>query len=224
MLMSVLRTAVLYFVVVFCIRIMGKRQIGELQPSELVVTILISELAAIPMQDLNRPITNGVITILVLVLLEILLSTLTMKSMFFRKLFEGKSAIIIKNGKIDQKMMKKLRITIDDLLEGLRQAGNFSVDEIDYAIMETNGKISIQQKSNYETVTKKDMKIKSKDKGMPTVVISDGKLIEKVFDDFKTVTKEDISRQLKLKNLIVDEVFLMTVNEAEEYYIVKKEV
>lgn len=224
MLMSVLRTAVLYFVVVFCIRIMGKRQIGELQPSELVVTILISELAAIPMQDLNRPITNGVITILVLVLLEILLSTLTMKSMFFRKLFEGKSAIIIKNGKIDQKMMKKLRITIDDLLEGLRQAGNFSVDEIDYAIMETNGKISIQQKSDYETVTKKDMKIKSKDKGMPTVVISDGKLIEKVFDDFKTVTKEDISRQLKLKNLIVDEVFLMTVNEAEEYYIVKKEV
>lgn len=224
MLMSVLRTAVLYFVVVFCIRIMGKRQIGELQPSELVVTILISELAAIPMQDLNRPITNGVITILVLVLLEILLSTLTMKSMFFRKLFEGKSAIIIKNGKIDQKMMKKLRITIDDLLEGLRQAGNFSVDEIDYAIMETNGKISIQEKSDYETVTKKDMKIKSKDKGMPTVVISDGKLIEKVFDDFKTVTKEDISRQLKLKNLIVDEVFLMTVNEAEEYYIVKKEV
>lgn len=224
MLMSVLRTAVLYFVVVFCIRIMGKRQIGELQPSELVVTILISELAAIPMQDLNRPITNGVITILVLVLLEILLSTLTMKSMLFRKLFEGKSAIIIKNGKIDQKMMKKLRITIDDLLEGLRQAGNFSVDEIDYAIMETNGKISIQQKSDYETVTKKDMKIKSKDKGMPTVVISDGKLIEKVFDDFKTVTKEDISRQLKLKNLIVDEVFLMTVNEAEEYYIVKKEV
>lgn len=224
MLMSVLRTAVLYFVVVFCIRIMGKRQIGELQPSELVVTILISELAAIPMQDLNRPITNGVITILVLVLLEILLSTLTMKSMFFRKLFEGKSAIIIKNGKIDQKMMKKLRITIDDLLKGLRQAGNFSVDEIDYAIMETNGKISIQQKSDYETVTKKDMKIKSKDKGMPTVVISDGKLIEKVFDDFKTVTKEDISRQLKLKNLIVDEVFLMTVNEAEEYYIVKKEV
>lgn len=224
MLMSVIRTAVLYFVVIFCIRIMGKRQIGELQPGELVVTILISELAAIPMQDLNRPITNGVITISVLVLLEILLSTLTMKSAFFRKVFEGKSAIIIKNGEIDQKMMKSLRITIDDLLEGLRQAGNFSVDEIDYAIMETNGKISIRQKSAFETVTKKDMKIKSKEKGMPTVVISDGVLQEKVFDDFTKVTKDDVARQLKLKNLTVEEVFLMTVNEAEEYYTVKKQV
>lgn len=224
MLMSVIRTAVLYFVVIFCIRIMGKRQIGELQPGELVVTILISELAAIPMQDLNRPISNGVITIFILVILEILISTLTMKSAFFRKIFEGKSAIIIKNGEIDQKMMKKLRMTIDDLLEGLRQAGNFSVDEIDYAIMETNGKISIQQKSAFETVTKKDMKIKTKDKGMPTVVISDGVLQDKVFKDFTTVTKEDVARQLKLKNLTVEQVFLMTVNQVGEYYLVKKEV
>ncbi|MGN0173356.1 MAG: DUF421 domain-containing protein [Acutalibacteraceae bacterium] len=223
MMMTVLRTAVLYLVVVLCMRIMGKRQVGELQPSELVVTILISELASIPMQDLDRPVTNGIIAIFVLVLLELILSAVTLKSMFFRKIFEGKSAIIIKNGVIDQKMMKKLRITIDDLLEGIRQAGNFSIDSIDFAIMETNGKISVAPKVKYEPVSKEDMKIDAKDKGFPTVVISDGKFIESVFDDFTHVTREDAVRQLRLKNLTAEEVFLMTVNEAGEFILVEKE-
>ena len=138
MIASVIRTVVLYLVVILCMRIMGKRQVGELQPSDLVVTILISELASVPIQDLNRPITSGVIAIFVLVLLELLLSTLTLKSMFVRKIFEGKASIVIKNGIIDQKMMKKLRITIDDLLEGLRQTGAFLPDDVDFAIMETN--------------------------------------------------------------------------------------
>ena len=169
MMMPVIRTAVLYLVVILCMRIMGKRQVGELQPSELVVTILISELASIPMQDLNRPVTNGIIAIFVLVLLELLLSALSLKSILFRKLFDGKSAIIIKNGVIDQKMMKKLRVTIDDLLEGLRQAGSFSIEEVDFAIMETNGKISVQPKQKYEPVSKGDMKLNARDKGFSTV-------------------------------------------------------
>ncbi len=223
MLMTVVRTAVLYLVVVLCMRIMGKRQVGELQPSELVVTILISELASIPMQDLNRPVSNGVIAIFVLVLLELLLSSLTLKSMIFRKIFEGKSAIIIKNGVIDQKMMKKLRVTIDDLLEGLRQAGSFSVDEVDFAIMETNGKLSVQPKLRYEPVSKADMKINARDKGFPTVVISDGKLIDSVFQQFDEVKEEDVMLQLKTRNLTVENVFLMTVNEAKEYVIIRKE-
>ena len=223
MLMSVIRTAVLYFVVVLCMRIMGKRQVGELQPSELVITILISELASIPMQDLNRPVTNGVIAILVLVLLELIISALTLKSMFFRKVFEGKSAIIIKNGIIDQKMMKKLRITIDDLLEGLRQAGNFSVDKVNYAIMETNGTISVQLKEAFDTVTKRDMKIKTENEGMPTVIISDGNFIDKVFDNFDYISKEDALKELQKNDLSESEVFLMTANESGEFYIVRKE-
>lgn len=223
MMLTVVRTAVLYLVVVLCMRVMGKRQVGELQPSELVVTILISELASIPMQDLNRPVTNGIIAILVLVLLELVLSVLTMKSMFFRKIFEGKSAIIIKNGVINQKMMKKLRITIDDLLEGIRQTGNFSVDAVDFAIMETNGKFSVQPKMKFEPVSKEDMKINAKDKGFPTVIISDGKMIDEVFDDFTAVTREDAIKRLRVKNLTVEDVFLMTVNEAGEFLIIKKE-
>ena len=194
MIMTVTRTAILYFVVIICMRIMGKRQVGELQPSELVITILISELASIPMQDLNRPVSSGVIAILVLVLLELIVSALTLKSDIFRKIFEGKSAVIIQNGVIDQKVMKKLRVTIDDLLEGLRQAGNFSIEKVNYAVMETNGRISV----------------------LPKVLISDGKIAS---EDFKNEAK----KQLKEKGLKLSQVFLMTKNDLGEYFIVRKE-
>ncbi|MBQ4156035.1 MAG: DUF421 domain-containing protein [Clostridia bacterium] len=218
--MTVIRTAFLYFVVVLSMRIMGKRQVGELQPSEFVVTILISELASIPIQDLNRPITNGILAIFVLVLLELLLSFLTLKSDVFRKIFEGKSATIIKNGVIDQKMMKKLRITIDDLLEGIRQSGNFSVETVDLAIMETNGKLSVQPKIKYEPVSKEDLNINNVDKGLPTLVISDGKIDEEAL---QKISKIDILKELKSRNLTVEEVFLMTVNEIGEFVVIRKE-
>ena len=220
MMMTVIRTAVLYLVVVLSIRIMGKRQVGELQPSELVVTILISELASIPMQDLSRPITNGVLAIFVLVLLELLLSFLMLKSDICKKIFEGKSATIIKNGVIDQKMMKKLRITVDDLLEGIRQTGNFSVETIDLAIMETNGKISVQPKIKYEPVSKQDLKIECVDKGLPTLVISDGKIVEEALQN---VSKIDVLNELKSRKLSVGEVFIMTVDRVGEFVVIRKE-
>ncbi len=216
MIMTVTRTAILYFVVIICMRIMGKRQVGELQPSELVITILISELASIPMQDLNRPVSSGVIAILVLVLLELIVSALTLKSDIFRKIFEGKSAVIIQNGVIDQKVMKKLRVTIDDLLEGLRQAGNFSIEKVNYAVMETNGRISVQLKEDFDTATRQDMNIKSKSEGLPKVLISDGKIASEVF-------KNEAKKQLKEKGLKLSQVFLMTKNDLGEYFIVRKE-
>ena len=218
--MTVMRTAILYFVVVLSMRIMGKRQVGELQPSEFVVTILISELASIPIQDLNRPITNGILAIFVLVLLELLLSFLTLKSDIFRKVFEGKSATIIKNGVIDQKMMKKLRITIDDLLEGIRQTGNFSVETIDLAIMETNGKLSVQPKIKYEPVSKQDLNIETADKGFPMLVISDGKIVEEAL---QKISKVEILKELKSRDLMIENVFLMTVNELGEFVVIRKE-
>lgn len=216
MIMTITRTAILYFVVIICMRIMGKRQVGELQPSELVITILISELASIPMQDLNRPVSSGVIAILVLVLLELIVSALTLKSDIFRKIFEGKSAVIIQNGVIDQKVMKKLRVTIDDLLEGLRQAGNFSIEKVNYAVMETNGRISVQLKEDFDTATRQDMNIKSKSEGLPKVLISDGKIAS---EDFKNEAK----KQLKEKGLKLSQVFLMTKNDLGEFFIVRKE-
>ena len=120
-------------------------------------------------------------------------------------------------------MMKKLRVTIDDLLEGLRQAGSFSIEEVDFAIMETNGKISVQPKQKYEPVSKGDMKLNVRDKGFSTVVISDGRLCEEVFSEFSKVSEEDVMLRLREKNLTVEDVFLMTVNEAKEFVIIKKE-
>ena len=216
MIMTVVRTAILYIAVVLSMRIMGKRQVGELQPSELVVTILISELASIPMQDLSRPITNGILAIFTLVLLELLLSFFVLKSESFKKIFEGKSAIIIKDGVIDQKMMKKLRITIDDLLGGIRQSGNFSVETVDLAIMETNGRISVQSKTKYEPVSKQDMNIECADKGLPMLVVSDGKIVEEAL---QSISKVDILNELKSRKLLVENVFLMTVNELGEFVV-----
>lgn len=220
MIMTAIRTIILYFVVIICMRIMGKRQVGELQPSEFVVTILISELASIPIQDLNRPITNGILAIFLLVVLELLLSFAILKSDFLRKLFEGKSATIIKNGVVDQKKMKDLRITIDDLLEGLRQSGNFSIDTVDIAIMETNGRISVQPKANFQPPQRQDLKIKSADKGLPILLISDGKIVEEAC---QSISKIEILKELKSRNLMVQNVFLMTVNALGEFVVIRKE-
>ena len=223
MLMSVVRTFVLYAVVILCMRLMGKRQVGDLQPSELVVTMMIAELASIPMQDLDRPVINGVIAIFVLTFIEIVLSVITLKSPFFRKILEGKSAIIIKDGVIDQKMMKKLRVTIDDLLEGIRQEGVFSIDTVEFAIRETNGKLTVQKKAKEEPVTPKDLELDVDKKSLPTVIISDGKLIESVFDEFSVVKRKYAMEKKKKKHLEIKDVFLMTVNENKEFVIVRKE-
>ena len=146
-----------------------------------------------------------------------------MKSGFFRKIFEGKAAIIIKNGVVDQKMMKKLRITIDDLLEGLRQSGNFSINDVDLAIMETNGNFSVMPKPESQPATKKDMKIKQKSNGLEVVVISDGKLVEEVFEEFDKISKIDVLNELKKQKLKVENVFLMCVNETQEFFVIRKE-
>ena len=134
MLTSLLRTFILFIIIVIALRIMGKRQIGQLQPAELVVTILLSEMAATPMQDNDIPMLNTVIAILVLVSLEIIMSLISLKSIKMRTLIQGNSVMLINNGKVDQKQMKRLRYTLDDLLEGLRQKDVFDINDVQYAI------------------------------------------------------------------------------------------
>ena len=130
MLITLFRSIILYVLIIAAVRIMGKRQIGELQPTELVITIMISEIAAIPMQDNGLPLFNSIIPILVLVAFEIILSVINMKSMRFRRVMEGNSIIVIRDGKVDQAALKKLRITTDDLTESLRQKDVFDISEV----------------------------------------------------------------------------------------------
>ena len=177
MISTVLRTVILYIVVTLAIRLMGKRQIGDMQPNELVVTLLISEIAAIPLQDTDQPVFIGVVAILVVVFLEIIVSILSLKSFFVRKLLNGKSVVIKKNGVVDQQAMRNVRMTVVDLIELLRDKDVFDINDVAFAVLEVNGNLSILLKKDAQTVSIKDIKLKMPDSALPQPVISDGKII-----------------------------------------------
>lgn len=143
MVIAFVRTIILYLFIIAGIRLMGKRQVGELEPSELVLALLIADLAAVPMQDFGIPLLTGIIPIFTLLCITMILSVLTMKSVKFRAIVCGRPSIIVENGKLCQQEMKKNRFTVDELMEELRMKGITDISTIKYAILETNGQISV---------------------------------------------------------------------------------
>ena len=222
MIFIVFRTVIIYIVVTLAIRLMGKRQIGDMQPNELVITLLISEIAAIPLQDINQPVLLGIVAIFVLVFLEIIISILTMKIFKFRQLMSGKSAVIIKNGVIDQQTMRDVRMTVLDLIELLREKDVFDIKDVAFAVLEVNGSLSILKNSDAQTVTRKDMKISGKDEALQLPVITDGKVIKESLKNL-SMNYDKITSILKSKNKSPENVFLMTVNRNGDYTIIDKE-
>lgn len=220
MIITITRTIVLYIFVTLGIRLMGKRQIGEMQPNELVVTLLISEIAAIPLQDTSQPILNGVVAIFMLVILEIIISVITMKSLYVRKIMNGKSAVIIKNGVIDQNMMRQVRMTVLDLVELLRGQDVFDISTVAYAVLEVNGNLSVLLKSSEQPVTVKDIDIKKEKATLPLPVISDGKIIRESLDALK-ISEEDIKSTVKKNSTDIKDVFLMTMDRYGETSLIK---
>ncbi|MBP3706412.1 MAG: DUF421 domain-containing protein [Clostridia bacterium] len=221
MISIIIRTVFLYIVVTFAIRIMGKRQIGDMQPNELVITLLISEIAAIPLQDANQPLSVGIAAILVLIVLEILVSIFALKSFFIRKLLSGRSIVIIKNGVLDQKAMRDVRMTVLDLVELLRGQEVFDISEVDFAVLEVNGGLSVLPKDPYKNVTLKDLDIKAKKSGLPLPVISDGKIIEQSLKALN-YKKSDLLKILKNNSLEEENVFLMTLDSYKNFNIIRK--
>lgn len=219
MIITITRTIILYIFVTLGIRLMGKRQIGEMQPNELVVTLLISETAAIPLQDTTQPILNGLVAIFVLVILEIMISVLSMKSRFMRKIMNGKSAVIIKNGVIDQQMMKSVRMTVLDLVELLRGQDVFDISTVAFAVLEVNGNLSVLLKSAEQPATVADLKIKKEKALLQLPVISDGKIVKESLD-FVQADEKDIRKKLKGDN--VSDVFLMTMDKEGNHNIIKR--
>lgn len=219
MIITITRTIILYIFVTLGIRLMGKRQIGEMQPNELVVTLLISETAAIPLQDTTQPILNGLVAIFVLVILEIMISVLSMKSRFMRKIMNGKSAVIIKNGVIDQQMMKSVRMTVLDLVELLRGQDVFDISTVAFAVLEVNGNLSVLLKSAEQPATVADLKIEKKKALLQLPVISDGKIVKESLD-FVGADENDIRKKLKGDN--VADVFLMTMDREGNHNIIKR--
>lgn len=222
MISTIIRTAILYVAVTFGIRLMGKRQIGDMQPNELVVTLLISEIAAIPLQDTDQPILAGLAAIFMLVILEIIVSVLAMKSFFVRKLVSGKSVVIIKNGVLDQHAMRSVRMTILDLVELLRGQDVFDISDVAYAVLEVNGDLSVLLKSGAQNVKVRDMNIKTDKEDLPLPVISDGKIIHESLKSLQT-DRAAVIKKLGKKKLDVGDVFLMTLDRGGNFTVIEKE-
>lgn len=221
MTITLIRTAIMYLFVTIGIRLMGKRQIGDMQPNELVVTLLMSEIATIPLQDINQPIINGIAAIFALVIIEILISVLTMKSIKLRKLMNGKSLVIIKNGAIDEKAMRKVRMTVIDLIEMLRDRDVFDISTVAFAVLEVNGSLSVMLKPEHQPLTPIEAKVKIKKDGMQLPVITDGKIIEESLVALG-ITREIINKRLKQGNYCISDVFLMTLDRYGNGTTVKK--
>lgn len=222
MAVTLIRATVLYIIIIFLIRLMGKRQIGELQPSELVITILISEIASIPMENNSVPIINSVVALFALVAYEILTSAAGLKSNKLRSVIQGHPVIVIRDGKIDMKALKKLRMTVNDLVSALRQKDVFEISQVSYAIFETNGKISVLLKPEFRNSTASDLNLYPADKGMPFAVVCDGEII----DDTVRDSSLDISHIKKIiisSKIPVKEILIMTVDAEGNAYIARKE-
>ena len=220
MIITITRTIILNIFVTLGIRLMGKRQVGEMQPNELVVTLLISEIAAIPLQDTSQPILDGVVAIFMLVILEIIVSVLAMKSMTVRKLMNGKSAVIIKNGVIDQNAMRQVRMTVLDLVELLRGQNVFDISTVAFAVLEVNGNLSVLLKSSEQTVTAGDLNIDNGKAALPLPVISDGKIIKESLRALET-DESKIKEKVAANKTDIKQVFLMTMDRYGNFSLIK---
>ncbi|WHH58913.1 DUF421 domain-containing protein [Petroclostridium sp. X23] len=203
MLIAFFRTIFLYILVIAALRIMGKRQIGELQPSELVVTIMISELAAIPMQATGIPLVNGILPIITLIIAEVALSYITLKSEKARDIISGTPSILIENGKINEPEMEKLRFNMGDLLEELRINNCPNIADVEFAILETSGQLSVIQKSQKKPATAEVLNIPTDYEGLPLTLISDGKV------NYNNLKSTNLDRQWlvnELAKLGVDDI------------------
>ena len=221
MTISLIRTLLLYAVILGAVRLMGKRQISELQTSELVVTLLISDIAAIPMQDTGQPLLSGLLPIAILVFCEIVTSVIMLKSTRLRSLICGRPIVVINDGSIVQSELRRLRMTTEDLCEELRQKDIFCLEDVAYAIVETNGRMSIVKKPGKDVPSAELCGLIPPDNGIEAVVVSDG-----VVSDFslQLIRKSHgwLEGILRGKNLSAKDIFLMTADTAGQFHIVKK--
>lgn len=223
MFVTLIRTVILYILAIASVRIMGKRQIGELQPSDLVITLLISQIISIPIQDTDIPLVNTMIPIFLLVGFEILTSVFNMKSIKFRTFMQGHPIIIINDGVLNQKLLKQLRFTVDDLLEALRQKDVFDISQVQYAIVETNGQVSVLLKADHDTITRQDLSLEPEPQGYKCPVVIDGKIIEQDFAvcNMNAGKVQSIAKKEKIQ---IKDIMLMTVDAAGNHTIIRKDI
>lgn len=223
MAISIIRTLIVYGTIVLSMRIMGKRQLGDLQPAELVVAVLISDLAAHPLQDIGIPLLYGLVPALILVCCEVMVSAGIMKSIRFRAFICGKPSLLISNGVIDQKEMKKNRFTIDELVEQLRKKDVVDIGSVKFAVLEADGTLSTILYSAEAPVTPKQLNLAPPDQERPVIIISDGRVLK---NNLTLLGYNDtwLETQLKKRKARGPEtVFLMTADQSGKVFFAQKE-
>lgn len=224
MITAFFRTAVLYLLLIVGLRLTGKRQIGELEPIELVLTMLLSDLASVPMQDFGIPLVNGVIPIVTLLAMSMLLSCVSLRNVRFRTLICGKPAIIIRNGKLQQDAMRHNRLTLDELFEELRTQGVTDISDVKYAVLETGGQLSVLLRTAAQPATPKQMRLDCEDDVfLPTVIINDGRLLR---GNLRQTGHDEAWLQAQLSENGVDapsQVFLLSIDERGEIICIVKD-
>lgn len=225
MFVVLIRTVVLYLFIVVGIRLLGKHQIGQLEPSELVLTLIIADLASVPMQDNGIPLLSGLIPIVVLLSLASILSVLCTHSIKFRTLLCGKPTIVVENGQVLEPALKKTHLTLDELMEELRIQGYTDFKAIKFALLETNGQLSVLPYTAEKPATAAQMEVKTQETGLPVILISDGRLLE---HNLKGRGYEHVWLEKQLASYGMTspaQAFLLTVDEGGGTYCVpKKEV
>ena len=201
---------------------MGKRQIGELQPSELVITILVSNIATLPIEDINIPLATGLIPIISLVCFDVIMSIITLKFKSIRRVVSGKPRIVVFNGVVDQKALKQLRYSVDDMMEGFREQGIFDIKEVQYAVVETTGRINVLQKKDYQPLTLDIVENKnSASQNPPQVIIEDGVLSKKSLV-MLGLNEKWLNNILNKNQVKVKDVFFLSSDDDKNYTLIKK--
>lgn len=224
MMTAFIRTIILYFLIMVGLRLLGKRQIAELEPTELVLTMLISDLAAVPMQDFGIPLLAGIIPIVTLLCLALLLSQFSLYNLRFRALVCGTPSVLIRNGELQQEVMRQNRYTLDELLEELRGQGISEIRDVKYAILENSGQLSVLPWSKTKPPSAQQLGFDDKDDvTLPVVLINDGRVLSRNLSacgkNFSWLEKKLQERHLSSPK----EVFLLTLNERGQVFCVKKE-
>lgn len=221
MIISYIRTVILYFALITVIRLMGKRQIGEMEPTEFVVTMLIADLASVPMQDPSIPLLSGLIPILTVLAMELILSFLSFRFLKVRRLLCGKPVILMENGKILYESLKKTRVTADELVEHLRENGITDLSTVQYAILETNGRISVLPYPKYAPAGAKDAGVQVNKLELPITVISGGKWIDANLPlTFRE--KHWFTEELKKQNCRIEDVLLFSITKSGTIYLARR--
>ena len=224
MITAFFRTAILYLLLIVGLRLTGKRQIGELEPIEQVLTMLLSDLASVPMQDFGIPLVNGVIPIVTLLAMSMLLSCVSLRNVRFRTLICGKPAIIIRNGRLQQDAMRHNRLTLDELFEELRTQGVTDISDVKYAVLETGGQLSVLLRTAAQPATPEQMRLDCEDDVfLPTVIINDGRLLR---GNLRQTGHDEAWLQAQLSENGVDapsQVFLLSIDERGEIICIVKD-